>query len=202
LARIFETLFKEDRPLLNIETFPIEGLKLITLKSFPDSRGFFTERFKTSQFREAGLPTNFIQDNFSRSALRVLRGLHFQWERPQGKLVTCTSGLIYDVAVDIRNGSPTFGKSVGVELSGDQPQWFWIPAGFAHGFCVLGEKDADVFYKCDAEYNAKCEGGIRWSDSDLKVDWPIKDPFVSQRDEIMGTFQDYQKDPKFSWSGK
>ncbi len=187
---------------MTVDTFALQGLKLITLKSFADARGFFCERFKLSAFREMGLPTDFIQDNFSRSAPKVLRGLHFQWEKPQGKLVTCLTGRIFDVAVDIRAGSPTWGQWQGVELSGDKPQWFWIPAGFAHGFCVLGDQPADVMYKVDAEYNAKCESGIQWNDPELKVDWPLRAPTVSERDAVMGTFADYSKNPKFHWSSK
>jgi dTDP-4-dehydrorhamnose 3,5-epimerase len=187
---------------MNVETLAISDLKLITMKSFPDARGFFSERFKTSAFKEAGLPTNFVQDNFSRSAPKVLRGLHFQWDQPQGKLVTCMNGRILDVAVDIRIGSPSFGKSFSVELSGDRPQWLWIPAGFAHGFCVLGTEPADIFYKCTAEYNGKGESGIRWSDSQLQIQWPFRDAVVSARDEEMGTFEDYQKNPKFHWNAQ
>jgi dTDP-4-dehydrorhamnose 3,5-epimerase len=192
-------LFEKDWTPLNIETFPVEGLKLITLRNFPDDRGFFVERFKTSQFKDLGLPTKFVQDNFSRSSSRVLRGLHYQWEKPQGKLVTCTAGKIFDVAVDIRAGSPTYGRVTSVELSGEKPQWFWIPPGFAHGFCVVGDQDADVFYKCTAEYNPQCESGIRWSDESFKIEWPIKTPQVSPRDEQMQSFFDYQKNPKFKW---
>lgn len=185
---------------MKIDHFAAAGLKLITLKSYPDDRGFFVERFKLSQFQELGVPTNFVQDNFSRSQAGVLRGLHYQWERPQGKLVTCLSGNIVDVVVDIRKGSPTFGQSTSVELSGDKPQWLWVPAGFAHGFYVLGQTSADVLYKCDAEYNPKCESGIRWDDDQLKISWPSKTPQVSQRDQIMQSFADYKKDPKFHWS--
>ena len=182
---------------MTVDLFPVQGLKLITLRSFPDDRGFFCERFKLSQFQEAGLPTNWLQDNFSRSAPNVLRGLHYQWEKPQGKLVTCLSGKILDVAVDIRAGSKTFGHVTRVEMSGDKPQWFWVPAGFAHGFYVLGNQPADVLYKCDAEYNPKCESGIRWNDESLKIDWSTKNPVVSGRDQIMQSFEDYKKDPKF-----
>lgn len=179
-----------------VETLQIPDLKLITMKSFGDSRGFFTERFKESLFKEQGLPTHFVQDNFSRSAKGVLRGLHYQWERPQGKLVTCMSGKIFDVAVDIRKSSPTFGQHVAIELSGELPQWLWIPAGFAHGFCVVSDS-ADLFYKCTAEYNPSCESGILWRDSALNIQWPIQDPLLSGRDEKMQSWNEYIQNPQF-----
>lgn len=179
-----------------VETLQIPDLKLITMKSFGDSRGFFTERFKESLFKEQGLPTHFVQDNFSRSAKGVLRGLHYQWERPQGKLVTCMSGKIFDVAVDIRKSSPTFGQHVAIELSGELPQWLWIPAGFAHGFCVVTDS-ADLFYKCTAEYNPSCESGILWRDSALNIQWPIQDPLLSGRDEKMQSWNEYIQNPQF-----
>jgi dTDP-4-dehydrorhamnose 3,5-epimerase len=182
---------------MKIDVFPAQGLKLITLKSFPDDRGFFCERFKLSQFEEMGLPIKFVQDNFSRSHPNTLRGLHYQWEKPQGKLVTCLSGKILDIVVDIRFGSKTFGSVTRVELSGDLPQWFWVPAGFAHGFYVLGNQQADVLYKCDAEYNPKFESGIRWSDETLNISWPTMKPQVSNRDQVMPSFEDYKKSPVF-----
>lgn len=185
--------------MLQIETFPISGLKLVTLKSFPDARGFFVERYKRSAFQEAGLPVDFVQDNFSRSGEKVLRGLHYQWDLPQGKLVTCTNGRIFDVAVDVRAGSPTFGQSVTVELDSEKPQWFWIPAGFAHGFSVLSA-GADVLYKCTSEYNGKCESGIIWSDPRLKIQWPYTNPVVSPKDAEMQTLAQYEQNPKFKWS--
>jgi dTDP-4-dehydrorhamnose 3,5-epimerase len=188
--------------MLQVDTFHIPDLKLVTLKKIPDPRGFFVERFRKSKFEEAGLPTDFVQDNFSRSAPGILRGLHYQWDLPQGKLVTCMKGRIFDVAVDLRVGSPTFGQSVSLELDGSNPQWFWVPAGFAHGFCVIGTEDADIFYKCTAEYNPKGENGVRWSDPELKIQWPTREPHTSGRDEQMGSFADYQINPHFRWSGK
>lgn len=182
---------------LTIETFAVEGLRLITSKFFPDDRGFFCERFKTSDFAKAGLPTHFVQDNFSTSKANILRGLHFQWDKPQGKLVTCTRGHIFDVAVDIRTKSSTFGKVVTVELRADRPQWFWIPAGFAHGFQVIGDAEADVLYKCDNEYNPAGESGIRFNDDQLKIQWPTTNPQVSLRDQKMSSFADYQRTPRF-----
>src|SRR5689334_19613796 len=120
---------------MKVEKFNIDGLMLIESKTFKDPRGFFTERFKEAEFKDIGI-SGLIQDNFSRSDYKILRGLHYQFDKPQSKLVTCTRGKIVDVAVDIRKGSKTFGQSVKVTLDGDNPQWFWIPAGFAHGFYV------------------------------------------------------------------
>jgi dTDP-4-dehydrorhamnose 3,5-epimerase len=126
------------------EQLPIDGLVLITLDVYGDARGFFCERYKLSRFAEAGISENFVQDNHSRSAPDVLRGLHYQYAPAQGKLVGVTRGRIWDVAVDIRPHSPTFGESYGTELSDMNGRLLWIPAGFAHGFCVLGEEPADV----------------------------------------------------------
>ena len=187
---------------MNIQDFPVPGLKLLTLKSFPDDRGFFCERFKQSLFQEMKFPTaqppQFVQDNFSRSKAGVLRGLHYQWDRPQGKLVTCLAGRIFDVAVDLRTSSKTLGSVTTVELSGDRPQWFWIPAGFAHGFCVLGTQEADIFYKCDNEYNGQGESGIRFDDPNLDIKWPTKNLVVSERDRKMPSFEDYKNLPRFT----
>lgn len=181
---------------MQIQEFSIPDLKLLTLKTFADDRGFFVERFKRSVFQELKLPTDFCQDNFSKSIQNVLRGLHYQWDRPQGKLVTCTSGQIFDVVVDIRKGSPTFGQHQSVELHGDRPQWFWIPAGFAHGFCVLS-KEADLLYRCTEEYNPKGESGILWNDSELKIQWPVEMPILSEKDSQMKKFSEYSSGPKF-----
>lgn len=188
---------------LQVEKFAAEGLLLVTSRVFPDPRGFFCERYKQSVFNEVGIDVQFVQDNFSRSAPGVLRGLHYQWQEPQGKLVTCLSGQIFDVAVDVRFGSPTFGHVTSVVLSGDKPQWFWIPPGFAHGFYVMGAQHADIFYKCNAEYNPQAEGGISWSDRELAIDWPgvhdMSQVFLSPRDEKMPSFADYKKNPRFHW---
>lgn len=181
---------------MDVKEFSISGLKLITLKAHKDDRGFFCERYKKDPFSEIGLG-NFVQDNFSRSIPKTLRGLHYQWDKPQGKLVTCLRGEIFDVAVDIRKGSPTFGQHVSLCLSGANPQWFWIPAGFAHGFCVLGNEEADVMYKVDNYWNGAGESGIRWNDPDFNIAWPVKDPLLSPKDAIMKTFKEYSLDPKF-----
>lgn len=167
---------------MKVQKFDIEGPLLIHLDTFHDSRGFFVERFNESKFKEHGLPTTFVQDNFSRSAYGVLRGLHYQNTPPQGKLVTCTNGEIFDVAVDIRQGSPTFGKYISVTLQGDRPASLWVPAGFAHGFCVTSQSGADVLYKVDNLWYTSGEGSILWNDPDIGIEWPIQDPVLSDKD--------------------
>lgn len=169
---------------MEVIEFPINGLKLIKLKTFHDERGFFVERYNHAKFKELGLPTTFVQDNFSRSKPGVLRGLHFQYAPPQGKLVTCLSGEIFDVAVDIRKNSPTFGQHVSVSLSGDEPALFWIPAGFAHGFCVTSSTVADVLYKVDNLWNGAGEGCLQWNDKSLGIKWPTISPILSSKDMI------------------
>lgn len=173
----------------------LEGLKLIELNIFGDPRGFFVERFNENKFLEHGLPVKFVQDNHSRSAPGVLRGLHYQSHPPQGKLVGVARGKIWDVAVDIRSNSPTFGKSYGVELSDENGRLLWIPAGFAHGFCVLGNEFADVIYKVSAFYCPETEGGIIWNDPELSIHWPIQDPKISRRDQELSSFKMYSQNP-------
>ncbi len=180
---------------------PLAGVRMVELDVYGDSRGFFVERFNQQKFAEAGLPTSFAQDNHSRSAPGVLRGLHFQPNPPQGKLVGCVHGRIWDVAVDIRPASPTYGQYFGTELSCENGKLLWIPPGFAHGFCVLGDQPADVFYKCTALYNPKGEMGIAWNDKDFAVKWPFDQmvfegkPTTSQRDDEQQSFADYTKNP-------
>lgn len=182
---------------MEIQKFAIAGPLKIKLKKFSDNRGFFTERFNVKAFIEAGLPSEFVQDNFSRSESGVLRGVHYQWDQPQSKLVTCLRGRIFDVVVDLRKASPTFGQHVSVELDGDEPSWFWVPAGFAHGFCVLGDQSVDVMYKVNVLYNAKGETGIAWNDPDLRIQWPLKNPILSSKDHELGSFQAYGHAPRF-----
>lgn len=154
---------------------------LIEPDFFKDSRGFFLEMYHKERFKEAGIKGNFVQDNRSRSIEGILRGLHYQLGKPQGKLVWVLSGEVFDVAVDIRRGSPTFGKWFGTMLSGENNVGLYIPPDFAHGFCVLS-KQADVYYKCTDFYSPQHERCIRWNDPDLAIDWPIKDPLLSERD--------------------
>ncbi|MDA0709100.1 MAG: dTDP-4-dehydrorhamnose 3,5-epimerase [bacterium] len=157
---------------------------LITAKQFPDDRGFFMETYKRSEFALHGIEGDFVQDNYSRSNYGVLRGLHYQKDPDaQGKLVSVLKGKIYDVAVDIRRGSPTFGRWVGVELSDERPELLWVPEGFAHGFCVLSDT-VDFNYKCSgSEYAPTAYRGIAWNDPALGISWPVADPSLSERDK-------------------
>jgi dTDP-4-dehydrorhamnose 3,5-epimerase len=172
---------------------PLAGVVLVELKVLGDARGFFVERFQLEAFEKAGLDIAFLQDNHSRSAPGVLRGLHYQADPPQGKLVGVTRGRIWDVAVDIRPESPTFGQSYAVELSDLNGRLLWVPAGFAHGFCVLGDEPADVLYKVDAYYNPSGEGGVSWCDPDLAIAWPLREPLVSERDRKLPSFASYRE---------
>jgi len=172
---------------------PLEGLKVIQLKLLGDARGFFVERFQVQRFAEHGLPTDFIQENHSRSAPGILRGLHYQHTPGQGKLVGVIRGCAWDVVVDIRPKSPTFGQHYVVELTGENGLLFWIPPGFAHGFCVLGDEPADMIYKVDALWNAQGEGGIRYDDQTLNIPWPMTNPTLSARDKELPSWETYQK---------
>ena len=177
---------------MNVTKVDIDGLLLVELDLHGDLRGFFVERFNHARFLEHGLPTAFVQDNHSRSAPGVVRGLHVQWDPPQGKLVGATHGAIWDVVVDLRPGSPTFGRHAAFELSDANARLLWVPPGFGHGFCVLGDQPADVSYKVTALYNAKGETGVRWNDPELGISWPIRDPVVSERDRTLPTLAEYR----------
>lgn len=170
---------------------------LIELDVFPDERGFFVERYHEERFAKLGLATVWRQDNHSRSRRGVLRGLHYQLRRQQGKLISCVSGSVFDVAVDVRAGSPNFGKWVGVTLSGDKAQLLWIPPGFAHGLLALSEH-ADVNYKCTELYSPADERGILWCDPDLKIQWPASSPILSARDKGLPALRDTRDLPQFS----
>ena len=158
----------------------------MTPRVFTDARGFFLESYNANEFAGAGITARFVQDNHSRSTRGVLRGLHYQLEQPQAKLVRVVRGAIFDVAADIRVGSPTFGKWVGVTLDDARKQSLWIPEGFAHGFCVLSD-EADVAYKATGFYAPAAEKGIIWNDSLLSIDWPIEAPVLSQKDLGFGS---------------
>jgi len=163
-----------------IET-ALPGCVVIEPQVFGDSRGFFYESYNEAKYREAGIDRRFVQSNVSRSARGVLRGLHYQWPHPQGKLVSVLEGEVYDVAVDIRRGSPTFGQWAGVMLAAENHRHFWIPEGFAHGFCVVSEF-ATFSYQCTDLYDAKADGGVRWDDPAIGIDWPISSPLLSDKD--------------------
>ncbi len=177
---------------MNITNTPILDLKIIQLDIHRDERGFFVERFNQKSFADLGLPTEYFQDNFSYSLPNVIRGLHYQNNPTQAKVVGCVRGRIWDVAVDIRRDSPTFGQHFGIELSGENGKLLYIPAGFAHGFCVLGDESADVAYKVDNPYSKAGDGGIAFDDPDLAIDWPIKNPIVSNKDKALQSFKNYK----------
>ena len=159
---------------ITVETCDIEGLKVITPQVFGDSRGYFMETYNKNDFVAAGIDVDFVQDNQSASAKNVLRGLHFQINYPQDKLVRVVRGAVFDVAVDLREGSKTFGKWFGVELSEENKKQFFIPKGFAHGFYVLSDY-AEFAYKCSDFYHPNDEGGVIYNDPDIGVEWPIED---------------------------
>ena len=173
---------------MQISKTPIDGLLIIEPKIFEDSRGTFYEVYSESRYNAHGIPS-FIQDNHSISKKGVLRGLHYQVNPGQGKLVRVTQGEVFDVAVDIRKQSPTYGKWWGLSLSEVNHLQLYIPTGFAHGFCVLSES-AEVLYKCSDYYSPKNERGILWSDTDLAIDWPIKDPILSEKDAVYPRFSE------------
>jgi dTDP-4-dehydrorhamnose 3,5-epimerase len=159
----------------------LEGVLLIEPRVFADDRGCFTEMFQAARYLGAGIGGPFVQDNFSRSIKGTLRGLHFQEPHPQGKLVQVLRGAVFDVAVDIRRGSPNFGKWFGIELSDADFKQLWIPPGFAHGFCVLSD-GADFVYKCTAPYVPEADRGLCWNDPDIDIRWPISEPLLSPKD--------------------
>lgn len=183
---------------MKTQAFDIPGLLSIELDVKGDARGFFVERFQEAKFEALGLPTRFVQDNHSRSMPGVLRGLHYQHAPTQGKLVGVTRGRILDVAVDIRPRSPTYGKHAVMELSDLNGRLLWIPAGFAHGFAVLGNEPADVMYKVDSLYASTGEGGIRWDDAELGVPWldhlGTTKPVISARDQTLPSFERYRRE--------
>lgn len=178
---------------MRVEETPLPGMLLIEPRVFSDERGFFLESFNEERFRKHGLPGHFRQDNHSRSAKGVLRGLHYQVRSPQGKLVTVINGSIFDVAVDIRRDSPTFGRWHGVILTSDQPRYAWIPPGFAHGLLVLSEV-ADVVYKCTELYRPDDESGIMWNDPALGIEWPTTRPLLSEKDRRYALFASGRND--------
>jgi dTDP-4-dehydrorhamnose 3,5-epimerase len=170
----------------------LPGVLLIQPKVFGDHRGFFKETFQSERYAEVGIDLPFVQDNHSRSQKGVLRGLHLQKTRPQGKLVSCSRGAVYDVAVDVDPASETFGQYFGVELTEDNHLQLWIPPGYAHGFCVLSEV-ADFQYKCTDLYFPDDEDGLIWNDSEVAIDWPIKTPQLSEKDLLLPTLKDIQR---------
>ena len=159
----------------------LDGVVVVEPKGFPDERGFFLESFNARHFAAAGLPAEFVQDNHSRSTRGVLRGLHYQYPAWQGKLVRSLLGEIFDVAVDIRRASPTFGQWFGTVLSADNKKQLYVPPGYAHGFCVLSDV-AEMAYKCTALYEPADDAAVRWNDPQIGIDWPISSPVLSAKD--------------------
>ena len=178
---------------MNIIPTAIEDVLVIEPKVFRDPRGFFMETFHQQRYMKAGINRTFVQDNLSYSLKNTIRGLHYQIKAPQAKLVQVIAGRIFDVVVDIRPGSPTFGQWIGMHLSDQNNRQLFIPEGFAHGFCVLSET-ALFSYKCSNFYQADDEGGILWSDPQIGIDWPVKEPIISQKDKHNPNLSDLSDD--------
>ena len=166
---------------MNVIETAIDGVLILEPKKFGDSRGFFVESYQKERYQNIGIQQEFVQDNHSRSSYGILRGLHFQKKKPQGKLVRVTQGRVLDVAADINPESNTFGQHVAVELNEENCRQFWVPPGFAHGFVVLSEI-ADFMYKCTDYYDPSDEGGVIWNDPQIGIDWQIKTPTLSPKD--------------------
>lgn len=180
---------------MNLIQTPFEGLLILEPRVFGDERGFFLETWNSRTFAELGLDLTFVQDNHSRSAQGILRGLHYQIHQPQGKLVRVTSGTVFDVAVDLRQSSPTFGQWVGVELSATNHRMLWIPEGFAHGFYVMSES-ADFLYKCTALYAPEYDRSLHWNDPTVGIKWPLiegESPQISAKDAVGKSWETAEK---------
>jgi dTDP-4-dehydrorhamnose 3,5-epimerase len=169
----------------------LPGAVVIEPQVFGDARGFFYESYNQATYDEAGIRARFVQSNVSRSSKGVLRGLHYQWPNPQGKLVSVLEGEVFDVAVDVRRGSPTFGRWAGVMLTAENHRHFWIPEGFAHGFCVLSDF-ATFSYQCTALYDRASDASVRWDDPDIGIDWPIDLPLLSDKDRNASLLRDIE----------
>lgn len=180
---------------INIESRHLGDVVVLVPEIFNDGRGFFSEIFRADQFQAHGLPTHFVQENHSRSARGVVRGLHFQWNPPMAKLMRVTAGSAFLVAVDIRKGSPTLGKWVGVDASAENRRMVWAPAGFARGFCALTE-GTEIQYQCTGIYNNKAESAILWNDRAIGIEWPLSDVFVSDKDRHARTLQQWLSSPE------
>jgi dTDP-4-dehydrorhamnose 3,5-epimerase len=177
-----------------IESRYLEGVVAVAPQAYRDERGFFMETYRADHFEKLGLPARFVQDNQSFSHKGMIRGLHFQWDPPLGKLMRVTHGAAFLVAVDIRKGSPRLGKWVGLEVSSENMKQVWAPAGFARGFCALTEK-VEVQYKCTAIYSSKAESAIRWNDPDIGIKWPMTDVVLSQKDREAKPLTEWLKSP-------
>lgn len=187
---------------IKVESRHLEGVLVIVPDVFQDNRGFFMETYRRDEFEKLGIPTEFVQDNHSRSCKGVIRGLHFQWEPPMAKLMRVSVGAAFLVAVDIRKGSPTLGKWVGVHASAENRRQVWAPAGFARGFCALSDV-VEIQYKCTGIYNSRAESAIRWNDPAIGIEWPIREPVISEKDQRAQTLSDWLSRPEsdfFSYS--
>jgi dTDP-4-dehydrorhamnose 3,5-epimerase len=180
---------------IRIESRYLESVVVVVADIFQDSRGFFTEAFRADQFKSLGLPTEFVQDNHSRSVKGVVRGLHFQWEPPMGKLMRVTAGSAFLVAVDIRKGSPTLGQWVGVTASAENRRQVFAPAGFARGFCALSD-NTEIQYKCTGIYNNRAESAIRWNDPAIGIKWPMEDVIISDKDRNARSLSEWLERPE------
>lgn len=180
---------------ITIESRSLRDVVVVVPSVFRDDRGYFMETYRRDFFQDNDLPRDFVQDNHSRSTRGVLRGLHFQWDPPMGKLMRVSLGTAFLVAVDIRPGSPTLGQWFGVEASAENRRQVWAPAGFARGFCVLSDV-AEIQYKCTGMYNNKAESGIRWDDPAIGIEWPLKDPVLSQKDKSAQSLADWLARPE------
>jgi len=178
-----------------IEPTALDEVKVVVPAAMRDDRGFFMEVYRQDLFAGLGLPDRFLQLNQSRSSRGVVRGLHFQWDPPMGKLMRVTQGRAFLVAVDIRVGSPTLGRWVGVEMSADEPRQLWAPASFARGFCVVSEF-AEIEYLTTGTYNRATESGIRWNDPAIGIDWPVRQPILSAKDETAQTLAEWLARPE------
>lgn len=173
---------------MKITNGPLAGIKIIEPRIFPDHRGYFYESYQANRYTEHGLPL-FVQDNIARSRQSVLRGLHYQLPNEQGKLVGVTRGKVWDVAVDLRKSSTTFGKWFGIILSDENHTQMYIPPGFAHGYCVLSE-EAEFYYKCTEFYAPGCEHGVIWNDTTLNIPWPMENPIIADKDTAYPSLKD------------
>jgi len=180
---------------IRIEKRELGDIVVLVPDAFQDSRGFFMETFREDQFKALGLPHCFVQDNHSRSVKGVVRGLHFQWDPPMGKLMRVSLGSAFLVAVDIRKGSPSIGKWFGIEVSAENRRQVWAPAGFARGFCVLSEV-AEIQYKCTGLYNSKAESGICWDDPEIGIQWPLSEVQLSDKDRKAQTLAQWLASPE------
>jgi dTDP-4-dehydrorhamnose 3,5-epimerase len=180
---------------IKTESRHLGDIAVVVPDAFQDSRGFFIETFREDQFKSMGLPWQFVQDNHSRSAKGVVRGLHFQWDPPMGKLMRVTLGSAFLVAVDVRKGSPTLGQWFGVEVSAENRRQVWAPAGFARGFCVLSDA-AELQYKCTGLYNKSGEAGILWNDPRIGIQWPVIEPSLSEKDRNAMTLNEWLATPE------